>query len=445
MRLFLDYYTRGFQPLLGIGAPLTLVNFKRRDNDRVEVVFGDGASQVALPAGTTGRLGLKKTGQFNAGFLAVANAWTVDGPAEAPVYVFTLNLNTAGIEAEFESNIASVDCMLEITWTTLDGIVSTSSTLPARIHNDVVSGDEGAPAELPLFFTSESSDFKATQAQAEAGADNAAWMSPLRTAQAIAALTPSGLQAAAPALPVPRVYFAPLPEGDGIEMLAADGTSAGLLPLANAPFVTAADLPAPLLAAYSVFLELLIYKPRRRAWKAPSPYILDENGQQVWQHPWPVNHPTRAGEHRVSPEPSISLPITISRPNHLPVTDPFQTLPAWQTLHGRIGPREVKYSTGPTTASVSFPVPIRSVSSGLGTVSDPRHRPWSNLLAPLHIAFRFVLWNPVTTRLHSGPMTPRIAVRPTKSPFHKEIEDDIPIATPTAWVNSPAYSCRMIH
>jgi hypothetical protein len=77
-----------------------------------------------------------------------------------------------------------------------------------------------------------------------------------------------------------------------------------------------------------------------------------------------------------------------------------------------------------------------------------RDRPWSSRLAPLHIAFRYVLWNPVTTRLHSGPMTPRIAVRPTKSPFFKEIDGTPPMpqAVPNAsWIDSPAYACHMSH
>ena len=188
MRLFLDYHTRSFQPLLGIGVPLTLVNFKRRDHDVVEVVFGVGTTQVALPDGTTGRMGLKKAGQFNAGFLAVANSWTVSGTPEAPVYVFRLDLHTDSIEAEFAENLPSVDCMVEVTWATTDGIVGTSLTLPARIFNDVVGGDEGTPAEAPLFYVSSTEDFRATQAEAEAGADNATWMTPLRTKQAITEL-----------------------------------------------------------------------------------------------------------------------------------------------------------------------------------------------------------------------------------------------------------------
>jgi hypothetical protein len=63
--------------------------------------------------------------------------------------------------------------------------VGSSLTLPITIFNDVIRGDEGAPADLPLFYTSSTPNFLATQAEAEAGSDNTKWMSPLRVAQAI--------------------------------------------------------------------------------------------------------------------------------------------------------------------------------------------------------------------------------------------------------------------
>jgi hypothetical protein len=77
--------------------------------------------------------------------------------------------------------------MIEVEWTT-GTQVGSSLTLPVTIHNDVIRGDEGEPAELPLFYTSETPDFLATQSEAETGTNNTKWMSPLRTAQAIASL-----------------------------------------------------------------------------------------------------------------------------------------------------------------------------------------------------------------------------------------------------------------
>jgi hypothetical protein len=82
--------------------------------------------------------------------------------------------------------------MLEIEWASGTN-TSSSLTLPIVIANDVIRGDEGDPAELPLFYTSETSDFLATQAEAEAGSDNTKWMSPLRVAQAIEELGGAGV------------------------------------------------------------------------------------------------------------------------------------------------------------------------------------------------------------------------------------------------------------
>lgn len=197
MKLFLDYYTRLFAS--SIVSPITVVqsvSFKRRDNDEIELVFTKGTQPFALPTGTTGQLGIKRANDYDGVFLAFSDSWTISGTAEQPLYVFRVNLNTVQINSIFEESadtLEAIPAMMEVTWTNPDGVTSTSTTITARIFNDVVSGDEGEPAELPLFYTAETSDFLATQAQAELGQNNTAWMSPLRTAQAIAALaSPSG-------------------------------------------------------------------------------------------------------------------------------------------------------------------------------------------------------------------------------------------------------------
>lgn len=197
MRLFLDFYTRLFPvTITALQSPMvSSVNFKRRDNDEIELVFAKGTQQFALPDGTTGQLGIKRLNDYDGPFLALSNSWTITGTAPLPVYVFRLNLNTVEINTIFEESADTIDAisaMMEITWTTPDGVVSTSSTLPAKIANDVVAGDEGEPVQLPAFYASETSDLKATQLQAINGTNNTAWMTPLRTAQAIAALGGAG-------------------------------------------------------------------------------------------------------------------------------------------------------------------------------------------------------------------------------------------------------------
>lgn len=184
MRLYLDLDSRRL--LTTPTRPLTSLEFKRRDNDSIELQFLRDAVVQELPAGTTARVGIKPAGDYDAAFLAYTTL-AKSGTGATTVYTGNLSLNTTALAAAFAEEPVSVSAMLEVEWVTGD-VVSSSKTLPTTIQNDVIRGDEGEPAELPFFYTAETSDFKATQAQAETGADNATWMTPLRTAQAIAAL-----------------------------------------------------------------------------------------------------------------------------------------------------------------------------------------------------------------------------------------------------------------
>lgn len=184
MRLYLDIDTR--RVLSTPTRAISRLELKRRDNDLLELVFLRESIGQELPEGTTVRVGIKPENDYAAEFLAVASL-SPTGTGAATVYSGTLNLNTTPIAAAFADEPVTYAAMLEVEW--LSGTaLSSSRTLPVTIANDVIRGDEGDPAELPIFYTAETSDFLATQAQAEAGADNSTWMSPLRTAQAIAAL-----------------------------------------------------------------------------------------------------------------------------------------------------------------------------------------------------------------------------------------------------------------
>jgi hypothetical protein len=187
MRIYLDLDSRRL--LTTPTRPLSLLEFKRRDNDSIELQFLRDAAVQELPAGTTARVGIKPSGDYDAAFLAVATL-TQSGTGTATFYSGELNLHTTAMAAAFADEPVTISAMLEVEWVTGD-VVSSSRTLPTTIHNDVIRGDEGDPAELPIFYTAATSDFQATQAQAESGTDNVSWMSPLRTAQAIAALTPA--------------------------------------------------------------------------------------------------------------------------------------------------------------------------------------------------------------------------------------------------------------
>ena len=184
MRIYLDLDSRRL--LTTPTRPLSLLEFKRRDNDSIELQFLRDAAVQELTAGTTARVGIKPSGDYDAAFLAVATL-TQSGTGTATTYSGELNLHTTAMATAFDDEPVTLSAMLEVEWVTGD-VVSSSKTLPTTIHNDVIRGDEGEPVELPFFYTAATSDFKATQAQAEAGTDNATWMTPLRTKQAIAEL-----------------------------------------------------------------------------------------------------------------------------------------------------------------------------------------------------------------------------------------------------------------
>jgi hypothetical protein len=136
-------------------------------------------------------VGVKASADFAGEFLAT-DTLSVTGTGAETVYTGSFNLNTTALEALFPEEPASITAMLEVQW--MSGTsVGSSLTLPITIFNDVIRGDEGDPAELPLFYTSETSDFLATQAEAETGTNNTKWMSPLRVAQAIEELGGAGV------------------------------------------------------------------------------------------------------------------------------------------------------------------------------------------------------------------------------------------------------------
>ena len=167
MKLFIDITSRRFVKSAASSAALPALTLKRRDSLALEIVFVQRGAAIATPTGTTFTTALKAT-YADANFLALAASGVLD-------------LNTIPLEAAFASSPAVVSALLEVKWTAT-GEATRTATLPVEVQNSVILGTEATPLAMP--------DGKATQAQAEAGTDNSAWMTPLRTAQAIALLAP---------------------------------------------------------------------------------------------------------------------------------------------------------------------------------------------------------------------------------------------------------------
>jgi hypothetical protein len=167
MKLFIDLTSRRFVKSAASSAALPTLVLKRRDIMPVEVIFVQRGAAVATPSGTSIRVALKS--KFSdANFLALADSGTLD-------------LYTTAVEDLFPGSTASADALLEVRYTRT-GEATRTATLGIEIQNSVILGTEGTPATVP--------DGKATQAEAEAGTDHTKWMTPLRTAQAIAELAP---------------------------------------------------------------------------------------------------------------------------------------------------------------------------------------------------------------------------------------------------------------
>jgi len=169
MKLFLDQKNRRFVKSAASNVALQSLVLKRRDQVPIEVVFVENGVAVSPVAGTQTTVALK-TSFSDSNFLALA------APGQT-----ILDLNTLPVEAAFSLDPASIPAYLEIRWTAPSQALRTA-TLQVEVQNSVILGDEATPAALP--------DGKATQAEATAGTDNAKWMTPLRTAQAIAQLAP---------------------------------------------------------------------------------------------------------------------------------------------------------------------------------------------------------------------------------------------------------------
>ena len=166
MKLFLDSKNRRFVKSAASNVALQTLVLKRRDQVPLEVIFVENGVAVDPVLGTETTVALKSSfSDFN--FLALA------APGQT-----ILDLNTQPVEAAFSSDPASITAFLEIRWTAPSQALRTA-TLQVEIQNSVILGDEGTPSTIP--------DGKATQAEAEEGTDNAKWMTPLRTEQAITA------------------------------------------------------------------------------------------------------------------------------------------------------------------------------------------------------------------------------------------------------------------
>ena len=180
MKLYLD--TNACLLSLSQGGSNTSVNLPAKAGTTLELEIFPSSD---LSGDATGVLTTKPKGNYGASPVARALSWTAPTTSGAG-YLFALDLNTSELLDLFTGTVDTVQLMADITWVS-DGKTSKSQTFTISVGRPVATTDDGSPTEIP--------DLKASQAEAEAGTDNTKWMTPERTAQAIATLAlPDALQ-----------------------------------------------------------------------------------------------------------------------------------------------------------------------------------------------------------------------------------------------------------
>ena len=252
MTLFYDLGISSF-----VIAPLnrgvvSSISLTRGDTSPIAIIFCRDGNIIELGSSASAKFDIKLPSQFSGETpLASATYWVKTGTGINSVYSFSPSLNTETLNqalvsgtisgsaenqtarfsiTELENGNIIYQADSGISWTVIDAAatgtdagwhrtpqlsavsllaeiqitegesVTTLSRLSVNLSNDLIKGDEGTPVYVP--------DMKASQAEAEAGTDNSRWMTPLRTAEAIAA------QEAA-ALPAPLSQIAALTPNNG--------------------------------------------------------------------------------------------------------------------------------------------------------------------------------------------------------------------------------------
>lgn len=139
----------------GVRDAVRLVQFKRDTSAELQVRFYRGGVQTELPAGASGKFGVKPAGQYDAEALVFAESWIQSGTGNNAVYNFSPAFDGAALAALLGSgdNDATNDedyivGMLEIKWTA-EGKKHRTQTVETWILNDVLKDTDGTPLALP--------------------------------------------------------------------------------------------------------------------------------------------------------------------------------------------------------------------------------------------------------------------------------------------------------
>jgi len=144
MTLYVNLETRQFVASPALLSPVSSIFLTRRDTVAIDVAFIRGGRVTALSYNSTGRLGVKTS--YTSSPIAIDSEWQERGTGTNTRYQFSLNMNTAGVDALFASDNAtdSATAKIELEWSE-GGTLNTTLPTVATIYNDVLRDSEGVP------------------------------------------------------------------------------------------------------------------------------------------------------------------------------------------------------------------------------------------------------------------------------------------------------------
>ena len=155
MRLTVDLDSLELISAAGDRRRVPMKEFKRGDSTPLEVQFVRSGVAEALPEGAVLAFGLKESKKYDGDFAVFFNEFAEPTASPNFIYAGTPNFNTEElddllfVDGNTANDKALIDLMGELSWSVAEADPVSIRTFTARVHNDVIRGDEGTPVVLP--------------------------------------------------------------------------------------------------------------------------------------------------------------------------------------------------------------------------------------------------------------------------------------------------------
>jgi hypothetical protein len=153
MKIFIDLDTRKLRVSAANSQPAMPPKVKRGDDTPMEVIYVRGTTKEQLAVASVITFACKTKGEYDGTAVVYDNDFTLSGSGSSAVYSARPSFNTAALnaalmlDADTSNDKASIELMGEITWVDgVTGAVTSTETFAVFVENDVIRGDEAAPA-----------------------------------------------------------------------------------------------------------------------------------------------------------------------------------------------------------------------------------------------------------------------------------------------------------